>query len=48
MVDTGAGDDHDTGLLERTPDVVGEKIEGESANDSDDTGPSSDLEPKPY
>lgn len=44
VVDTGVGDNDDTGLLERTGDVVGEGTGGESASDGGGTGLSGELE----
>ena len=44
MVDTGVGNDDDTGLLERAGDVVGERTGGESASNGGGTGLSSELE----
>ncbi len=44
VVDTGVGNNNNTGLLERTSDVVGERTRGESSSNGSSTGLSSELE----
>jgi len=44
VVNAGVGDDNETGLLERTSDVIGEGTGGEAAGDSLSTGVGGELE----